>query len=171
MGLMSTPFYNTVNMEQDPTDNMWATVEYNIPIKNTATFCGDTIEEGNFTVAFFGQPGIGDDVLLTAAEADMKFLYRQMDVSGVLTLTNISAPMDFRQGEWFVVEFMVDYEFYDNYYAVDQLQDIDGNYLFDINGSPLQVYHEFTTDNPYYLFDIDGNQLFDINGSPLEALP
>lgn len=137
MGAMTTPFYNTVNMEQDPTDNMWVTVEYNIPLKNTATFCGDTIEEGNFTVAFFGQPGIGDDALLTAAELDMRVLMQQVDVSGSVTLTNRSAPMDFRQGEWYIVEFTVDYEYYDNNYVL--LFDIDGNQLFDISGSPLEA--------------------------------
>jgi len=112
MGLMTLPYYPTVNLEQDPTDNTWVTVDYNIPFKNKLTFCGDTLEEGTFTVAFFGQPGIGDDQLLQAAESDIAILMNQVDTTGVIRLLSFSPPIDFRQDEWYIIEFTIDYEYY-----------------------------------------------------------
>lgn len=135
MALMTVPYYPTVNVEQDPTDATWVTVEYNIPFNNTLTFCNNKLEEGSFTIAFFGQSGIGDDQLLTAAEADVDLFMSQVDSAGLLQLMRNSPPIDFRQHEFYVVEFTIDYEYQES--TLVPLYDMAGERLYDLAGEPL----------------------------------
>jgi hypothetical protein len=111
LGLGSVPFYDTVNVEQDPTDRIWNSVDWGAGFRDRETFCGE-VESGNFDVVFVGPPGIGDDELLEKAEAEIQVLMTRVDPSQKLSLLMFSAPQDFRtsQGK-FCVSISVEYEY------------------------------------------------------------
>ena len=114
---MTVPFYNTTNEEQSPSDDIWATLEFNFADRETLTFCRDTTEEqGEFEVVYLGQPGIGDVALLTAAEADIKTLMAQRDPTNKLILTQSNPPEEFTQGDAqmeYGVAFSIEYSYYE----------------------------------------------------------
>ena len=56
-------------------------------------------------------PGIGDDALLEAAEEEMDLLMTRVDMSGNLVLLDYNPAVDFREGEFYVAEFLVNYEY------------------------------------------------------------
>jgi hypothetical protein len=65
-----TPFYETVNTEQNPTDDVWWSIEFTAEFFSNQTFCQDgETEEGFVTVIVFAQPGTGDTAAITALEA------------------------------------------------------------------------------------------------------
>jgi hypothetical protein len=103
------PFYDTVNLEQNPTDPVWKTVDWGFPSRERDTFCGQYQESGAIGIAYFGQPGKGDSDLLVQAEADITALMAQLDPTAALVLEDRGAPFDFRQGNVYVVEFQVEY--------------------------------------------------------------
>lgn len=107
----NVPYYDTVNLEQNPTDPIWSTVDWGYADRQMTTYCHNHVEEGSFNVVFFGDPGVGDDALLAAAEADMDLLLLRVDPNARLTLTNYNAPFSFRQEEHFALEFNVTYEY------------------------------------------------------------
>jgi hypothetical protein len=90
---------------------MWVTAEWTYSNRSVEDYCGGSIEEGTFTVAFFGMPGIGDDTLLEAAETEMELLMTRVDISGNLVLLDYNPAIDFREGEYYVAEFLVNYEY------------------------------------------------------------
>lgn len=104
-------FYDTVNYEVAPTEAIWSSAEWMYSNRTIDTYCGTAIEEGTFTIAFFGRPGIGDDTLLAAAEAEIALLMTRIDTSGKLILLDFDPPTDFREGEHYVCELMVTYEY------------------------------------------------------------
>lgn len=104
-------FYDSVNFEIDPQDAIWSSAEWMYSTRTMDTFCGVALEEGTFTIAFFGRPGIGDDTLLEAAEAEIALLMSRVDTSGKLVLLDFDPPTDFREGEHYVAEVMCSYEF------------------------------------------------------------
>ena len=112
---MSVPFYNTVNTDQNPSDEMWATAEFDSLFRERSTFCaGSWVEEGDVTLVYTGLPGIGDGPLLAAAEADIKMLMSMRDPNDQLLLTKVSAANEYSGGsanQGYQVEFTVDYEF------------------------------------------------------------
>lgn len=105
------PFVDTVNYEENPTDNIWSSVDWIYSNRTIDTYCGGAIEEGNFNVAFMGRPGIGDDELIAAAEAEIALLMSRVDTSGKLILLDFDPPFDFREAEHYIVEFMISYEY------------------------------------------------------------
>jgi hypothetical protein len=107
----NVPYYDTVNQEQDPTDDIWSTVDWGMQTRAMETYCRETVEDGAFTVIFFGRPGIGDDALLQASEAEMDLLMLRVDTSGRLVLLDRGVPIDFRQEDHFCVEYLIGYEY------------------------------------------------------------
>lgn len=107
----TVPFYDSVNVEINPADDIWVTVDWVYGSREALSYCGEMLESGTFNVVFFGRPGIGEDVLLTAAEAEMAVLMTRIDTSGRVVLLSHDAPSDFRQEEHYCIEFMVNYEF------------------------------------------------------------
>lgn len=114
---MTVPFYNTTNEEQSPSDDIWATLEFNFADRETLTFCdGITEEQGELEVVYLGQPGVGDVALLTAAEADIKTLMAQRDPTNKLILTQSNPPEEFTQGDAqmeYGVAFSIEYSYYE----------------------------------------------------------
>lgn len=110
LGADPLPFYDTTNLEQAPTDDVWMTVDWGVPDTQRITYCDDASETGTFNLVFLGRAGIGDDYLLDqAGDATARFM-AQRDPQGRLTLIQDGAPFDFLQEEWYVVEVQIEYE-------------------------------------------------------------
>lgn len=112
---MNVPFYNTVNTDQNPTEDIWVTADFDSIFRERSTFCaGSWVEEGDVTLVFTGLPGVGDGPLLAAAEADVILLMAMRDPNERLSLTSVSAANEYSGGsanQGYQVEFTVDYTF------------------------------------------------------------
>jgi hypothetical protein len=114
LGTLTSPYFDTINVEQNPTDNVWVTAEFAALGSVKETYCEAWVEEGDIVLTFFGRPGIGDDALLQQAEADAARFYAGVDPAGKVVLVNKSAPEDFyitEEGPRFGVIFRFGYEF------------------------------------------------------------
>jgi hypothetical protein len=96
--LCATPFYDTINLEQNPSDPVWFTVSFEVENSETLTFCKDELEEGVIDLVFSGSAGAGDAAVLTAAEADAKVFLAQADAGGKLVLKRAMPPEEFSAG-------------------------------------------------------------------------
>jgi hypothetical protein len=105
------PFYDTVNTEQKPSDQIWKTVDWGFPARDRETYCGQYTENGTIAIAYFGQPGTGDEAILLQAEADIADLMQRADPTKALVLENDAPPLDFRQSDLYVVEFQIEYSY------------------------------------------------------------
>ena len=114
---MAVPYYPTINEEQDPQDIMWCSADFSSSLRDTLTYCqGKTSEEGEVRVVYFGQAGVGEDILIAALEADMVLLMANRDPSDKLVLMQRSAPFEFGGGSaerWYGLSVYVDYQFYE----------------------------------------------------------
>jgi hypothetical protein len=107
----AVPFYDTVNQEQQPRDALWKTVDWGFPSRERDTYCGQQLENGTIAIAYFGQPGTGDTDVLAQAEQDIAALMAQVDPTNALVLEKNDPPFDYRQGNLYVVEFQVEYNY------------------------------------------------------------
>jgi hypothetical protein len=89
---------------------VWNTVDWTYSTRGADGYCR-SIEEGSFTIAYFGRPGIGDDSLLMAAEDHIDSFIKQVDEGGKLFIISFDPPSDFRESEYYIVEFVVSYEY------------------------------------------------------------
>jgi basic membrane lipoprotein Med (substrate-binding protein (PBP1-ABC) superfamily) len=112
MPKLSTQFYETVNEEVTPSDQLWMTLSFDAYSKELNTYCRSTTEYGVINLVYFSDPGLGDSAALTALEADAAVFYSQSDSSGRLVFTNCSAPEEVSNGRDYVVSISVTYEFY-----------------------------------------------------------
>ncbi|MFZ9372063.1 MAG: hypothetical protein ACO25M_09350 [Limnohabitans sp.] len=92
------PFYETINVEQNPTDATWFTVSFQFSYSEKLTMCDQFAEYGEVELVFEGLPGVGDDTVLQAAEGVTAELEKFRDSTGKLALTNFSAPDEFSEG-------------------------------------------------------------------------
>ncbi len=96
---MTTKYYPTINMDNNPAEDMWFTVEFSSSYRESLTFCsGKTMESGEIEVVFFGLPGVGYSALITPLEADIKTLMAQRDPTQKLVLMEASAPIEYSGG-------------------------------------------------------------------------
>ncbi len=92
---IQTPYYPTVNLEQNPQDDIWFSAEYSPMSRQSMDFCGNkTIENGEIELIWFGLPGIGYDLLIAAMEHDIKLLMSKRDPDQKLVLMEASAPFE-----------------------------------------------------------------------------
>lgn len=114
---MAVPYYQTINEENNPQDDIWATADFTSSLRDTITFCqGITSEEGEVEVQYFGLPGIGYSALIQAIEADMVTLMAQRDPQGKLVLMNRSAPFETSVGSaksMYGLSIYIDYQYYE----------------------------------------------------------
>ena len=97
---MTVTYYPTINEEQNPTDDIWMTADFDATFRERLTLsCDETREEGDIELVYQGPPGTGYTQLLTAIETDVKTLMAQRDPSGRLVLTNRSAPFEYSNGD------------------------------------------------------------------------
>lgn len=108
----TVPFYETINNEVNPTEPLWMTFTFDAFTKDVDTYCRSTTEYGVINLVFFSDPGMGDDTAITAAELNAKMFYDQVDSSGRLVFTEVSAPEEVSNGRDYVVSISVTYEFY-----------------------------------------------------------
>jgi hypothetical protein len=112
---LTTPYYDTINSDVSPTEDLWFTLTFDAYSKQVDTYCRSTVEYGVINLIFFGNPGIGDGVILTAAEADATIFYNQSDTSGRLVFINRSPPEELISNDGspdYVVSVSIEYEFY-----------------------------------------------------------
>jgi hypothetical protein len=111
----ATPYYDTINQEQNPKDAVWFTIDFEPEQSGTSTYCGDTFEEGVIDLVFCGAPGVGDVALLTAAEADAKVFLAQVDPAGKFTIKRAMPPEEFSAGDadpWYRAVLGLEYEYH-----------------------------------------------------------
>lgn len=116
MPKLSTPFFETINTDMVvPTDSIWMTLSFNTFANSKQSFCDDFMEMGVISLIYFGTAGMGDELLISQAEADSKIFYRQSDPSGLLTLSGINAPEEASSADGrplYVVSVGINYNFY-----------------------------------------------------------
>jgi len=114
---MSVPYYQTINEEQNPQDQIWCTADFSSSFRDVITFCnGEISEEGEIEIEYFGLPGIGDDTLIQALEADMVILMARIDPQGKCTLMRRSAPFETSGGSaklMYGLSVYVDYQLFE----------------------------------------------------------
>ena len=112
---MEVPFYDTINLAQNPQDDMWVTADFNATYREKLSFCnGDWMEEGDIALVYSGVPGIGDEQLIEAALADIKTLMAKRDSTSQVVLTERSSVQNFSSGaanQSYQIEIMVTYEY------------------------------------------------------------
>lgn len=111
---LTLPFFDTINVEQNPADTMWVTLEFDYATSEELTFCGNQLHIGTFTLVFFGVAGAGYETLLEAAETDGAVFYLNEDPTHKLVMTGIDPPEEFESSghvPLFGVAISVNYEY------------------------------------------------------------
>lgn len=107
------PFYNTINEEQEPVDDIWMTVMYGMGNGNITNYCRNRTESTNFNLVFYGNPGRGWRPLIQACETVRDYLMAQVDAAGKVEITDYGMPIEFTYGDgvpWFGIELVFDIE-------------------------------------------------------------
>jgi hypothetical protein len=105
------PFVDTVNIEADPTEETWCTVQWLSGTNEIIDYCQNSVENGAFLIIYLGRAGVGDETLLGIAEQGVRDLLSKIDNTGKLQLMGAGIPENFVIKNHFGVQFMVDYEF------------------------------------------------------------
>jgi hypothetical protein len=95
---LATPFVESINAEENPTTDIWLTVEFMHETTETTSICGNQEERGVIDLIFSGNPGIGDADVISAADIDTKAFMKKIDPTGQLVLLNDLAPEEFSGG-------------------------------------------------------------------------
>lgn len=115
---IQTPFYDTVNLEQNPQDDIWMTADFEVTFRERQTFCeGSWVEEGDVGLTFTGLAGVGDGALLAAAELDVKQLLTFRDASGQLVITGVGGVNEVSGGSaniGYQIEYLFEYKYSEN---------------------------------------------------------
>jgi hypothetical protein len=92
---LDVPYIDTINLEVNPEDDIWFTIEFSAYGMDKLSYCNTWQEVGSIQLDFFGVAGVGDDALLEVAEPAARKFFESVDPSGRLTFTTIAAPDDF----------------------------------------------------------------------------
>jgi len=110
------PFYNTINEEQDPTDQVWVTVEYVEGFMEPHCY-GDKARmiESTIEVDVFVRPGNGYQAAVEIADAiESHFLYR--DLGAGVEITDAVSAGELTQGDgspaWYGVNVALTCQYY-----------------------------------------------------------
>jgi hypothetical protein len=109
------PFYDTINFEHTPNDDLWVTVQFGFANSERVTYCKDRIIGGTFNLLVYGSPGKGDRAVISTIETLSEYLFQQTDTGGKLILQDYEPPMDFTQGDgvnWYGAEVVFSYDYY-----------------------------------------------------------
>lgn len=113
-----TPYYDTINLEQNPPEDTWVTAEFEVTFREKKTFCeGSWEEEGDVSLMFNGVAGIGDGALLSISEQDMKTLLAFRDESRQLTVIGVTGVNEFSGGSanmGYQLEYIIEYQYQEN---------------------------------------------------------
>jgi hypothetical protein len=94
----ASPFYETINVDENPTDLLWYTVDFQSEFTSTSTYCDQKEEQGVIDFVFSGAPGVGDSAVISAAESVVDAFMKNKDPTGKLSLQNVLAPDEFSGG-------------------------------------------------------------------------
>lgn len=112
---MDVPYFDTVNIEQNPDVDTWVTADFETTFRERQTFCENSWkEEGEVLLVFTGAPGVGDGHLLSAAEKDIKTLLAFRDPSRQLLVTGVQGVSEFSGGSanvGYQIEYTLEYEY------------------------------------------------------------
>jgi hypothetical protein len=89
---LGVEYVETINESNNPTQSTWCSLSFDTFSTTKATFCGDTIEQGDIIITIGSAPGMGDDAALIAIEAIANEVYKQVDTSGRLALVSCGSP-------------------------------------------------------------------------------
>lgn len=93
------PYYDTINIEEDPQDRFWCTLEFNHEFTEVDTYCRSQKESGVIDIIVSGQPGTGDSDVLEYATTIAENFMKNEDPLGKLTLENDQAPEEYSGGD------------------------------------------------------------------------
>lgn len=113
---LDVPFFDTVNLEQNPQVDTWVTAEFETTLRDKLSFC-EWKEEGEVLLVFTGVPGVGDGALLAAAEKDVKTLLAFRDPTRQLLVTAVQGIQEYSGGSanvGYQIEIILDYEYTEN---------------------------------------------------------
>lgn len=110
---LATPYYNTVNEEQNPSDSYWLSLDFDAFSTVKETYCNSWEEQGAIHLLFFGVPGVAFQTLFQTAEADAATFFSNVDPGGSLTLEVMNAPLEFGGSDtpYFGVQVSIDYSY------------------------------------------------------------
>ena len=112
---LPTPFYETVNLEQNPKDDVWLGIEFNLEFAEKTTYCDDWREEGTIELIISSKAGIGDNRALTQAEAIRTAFFSNTDPANKLVLEFAQPPQEFSGGaaneRWYEIVVSVNYSY------------------------------------------------------------
>jgi hypothetical protein len=110
-----TPYYDTINLDQNPAEDTWVTAEFDVNFRDRRTFCeGSWEEEGEVSLMFNGRAGVGDGELLSVAEQDIKTLLSFRDATGQVTVTRVGGVNEFSGGDanmGYQLEYLIEYSY------------------------------------------------------------
>ena len=98
LSAVGIPYYDTINVEENPIDNIWFTAEFEPEFSEKNTFCGEISEEGLINFVFESAAGVGDEALIAAAQNAVKKILEQNDPSQDLVLEMDYAPDEYTGG-------------------------------------------------------------------------
>jgi hypothetical protein len=92
--LHNVPFYKTINLDVDPQDDVWFTVEF-IALFHEGMLCRkEYMEQGVVRVVFIGQPGIGWEDTIRALELIVPELMGKIDPTQRLQLKEVEPTVE-----------------------------------------------------------------------------
>lgn len=109
------PYHDTINYEQDPTEDLWMTLVFGFSNSEKVSYCDDRIVGGTFNLLVYGLPGVGDNAVIATIESVADYLYQQVDPAGKLVLLDRDPPIDFTQGDgvnWYGAEVVFTFDYY-----------------------------------------------------------
>ena len=112
---LDVPFYDTINLEQNPSDTNWVTAEFESTLRDKISFC-EWREEGEVLLIYTGAAGVGDGDLLKAVEKDIKTFMAFRDLTRQLTITGVQAISEYSGGSanaGYQVEVTIEYTYQD----------------------------------------------------------
>lgn len=95
LNALPEPYYDTVNIDQAPADDIWLTavfISYGVDFLDS---CDQQEETGEVQVVWFGRPGRGDADLLAAVESGVAAIMAQSDPAGNFVITGRTAVSDY----------------------------------------------------------------------------
>lgn len=109
------PFYETVNTEQDPADDIWWTLEFFAEYSEKLSFCDVWKEEGLCDLIVSGRPGIGDVAVIDAAEKIRDAILGNTDPTRKIYLVGPNPPSEFSggsaQARWYQASVAIEYRY------------------------------------------------------------
>lgn len=112
---IDAPYYDTVNFEVNPQEDIWVTADFETTFRERLTFCENHWkEEGEVLLVFTGSPGIGDGQLLAVAEKDVKTLLAFRDPTRQMLVTGVGGVAEYSAGSanmGYQIEYTIEYEY------------------------------------------------------------